>query len=242
MTNGAMLLLGCGVTGLLGVWLLPNNTLVARFKPAKPVVRLLDDRRVISSLTGALIGALSTLIVKQPAALLLLCVVGAVIGYVIGQRRHRRADLLLEQATLAELPVVIEMLALAIAAGEAPAMAIDRVSAEGSGPLMRALRGVVSDIALGRTLIQSLSQLRHQLPYREIDRFVDGITLGHERGTPLTDILHAQALDARERQRRALIEKAGSTEVAMMIPVVFLIMPITILFALFPSFYRMTWA
>jgi tight adherence protein C len=241
MTNASAFLVGCGVTGLFGVWLLPNQAFVARFRPTKQS-HVLDDRRVVSSLIGALIGALSTLVLQRPAALLLLCVVGAVVGYLIGQRYQRRADHLVEQATLAELPVVIEMLALAISAGEAPAMALQRVSAEGSGPLMRALRGVVSDISLGRTLIQSLSQLRHELPYREIDRFVDGIALGHERGTPLTDILHAQALDARERQRRALIEKAASTEVAMMIPVVFLIMPITILFALFPSFYGMTWA
>jgi tight adherence protein C len=89
--------------------------------------------------------------------------------------------------------------------------------------------------------VQALSVVRKELPKSEVDRFIDGIPIGQERGTPLVELLHNQALDTRERQRRALIEKAASSEVAMMIPVVFLIMPITIVFALFPSFYRMTW-
>jgi tight adherence protein C len=56
-----------------------------------------------------------------------------------------------------------------------------------------------------------------------------------ERGTPLADVLRAQAQDVRESGRRALMEQGGKKEVLMMVPVVFLILPVTVAFAVFPS-------
>ena len=56
-----------------------------------------------------------------------------------------------------------------------------------------------------------------------------------ERGTPLADVLRAQATDVREVGKRALLEASGKKEISMMAPVVFLILPITVLFALYPG-------
>ena len=56
-----------------------------------------------------------------------------------------------------------------------------------------------------------------------------------ERGTPLADVLRAQAVDVREAGKRALLEAGGRKEIAMMVPVVFLVLPVTVLFALFPG-------
>jgi tight adherence protein C len=61
-----------------------------------------------------------------------------------------------------------------------------------------------------------------------------------DRGTPLADVLRAQAGDVREAYKRALLEEGGRREIAMMLPVVFLIMPVTVIFALFPGFYGLT--
>jgi tight adherence protein C len=60
-----------------------------------------------------------------------------------------------------------------------------------------------------------------------------------ERGSPLADVLRAQATDAREAGKRALLELGGKKEIAMMVPVVFLILPVTVLFALFPGFFAL---
>jgi tight adherence protein C len=56
-----------------------------------------------------------------------------------------------------------------------------------------------------------------------------------ERGTPLAVVLHAQAADVREAERRALIESGARREVAMMVPVVFLVLPVVIVFAFWPG-------
>jgi tight adherence protein C len=55
------------------------------------------------------------------------------------------------------------------------------------------------------------------------------------RGTPLADVLTSQAADVREAAKRTLIETGARKEVAMMIPVVFLLMPVTLLFAFYPG-------
>ena len=54
-------------------------------------------------------------------------------------------------------------------------------------------------------------------------------------GTPLSDVLHAQAAVVREAARRDLIERASRKEIAMLVPVVFLVMPTTVVFAFWPG-------
>ena len=56
-----------------------------------------------------------------------------------------------------------------------------------------------------------------------------------ERGTPMGEVLRAQAYDAREAARRALMEEGGRKEIAQMVPVVFLVLPVTVVFALYPG-------
>jgi tight adherence protein C len=66
-------------------------------------------------------------------------------------------------------------------------------------------------------------------------RFVDGIVVAVERGTPLADVLRAQAQDVREDGRRTLMEQGGRKEILMMVPIVFLTLPVTVLFAIYPG-------
>jgi tight adherence protein C len=118
-----------------------------------------------------------------------------------------------EDQMLVEFPVVADLMALSVAAGEGPASAIDRV--------VRSCRGALPD-----ELAVVLAQSRTGVPITEA---------AIERGTPLVDVLAAQAADVREAAKRALIETGARKEIAMMVPVVFLIMPVTLLFAFFPG-------
>jgi tight adherence protein C len=56
-----------------------------------------------------------------------------------------------------------------------------------------------------------------------------------ERGSPLTPILSALVRDCRVDAKNAMLRKAGKSEILLMVPVVFLLLPISVLFALFPS-------
>ncbi len=61
---------------------------------------------------------------------------------------------------IAEFPVVAEMLALAVTAGEGPMSAIDRITKLAQGPLVRQLGGVLSETRSGTPFLTSITQLR----------------------------------------------------------------------------------
>ena len=50
----------------------------------------------------------------------------------------------------------------------------------------------------------------------------------------------AQTADVREARKRHLMEIGGRKEIAMMVPVIFLILPVTILFALYPGLIQIS--
>jgi tight adherence protein C len=140
-----------------------------------------------------------------------------------------------EQRILAEFPAVAELLALAVAAGEGPVGALDRVARTCRGELAAELRRTLADARTGMSLIEALTGLANRTTLPSLARFVDGIAVAMDRGTPLAEVLRAQAQDVRELTRRRLMESGGKREIAMMVPVVFLVLPITVLFAVYPG-------
>jgi tight adherence protein C len=149
--------------------------------------------------------------------------------YLTNQVRRR------ERRLLAELPTVAELLALSVAAGEGPAAALDRVARSCRGDLAGELQRVLAETRAGEPLIRALDSLADRTGLVALSRFADGLAVALERGTPLADVLRAQAGDIREASRRELIESGARREVSMMIPVVFLVLPVTIAFAFYPG-------
>jgi len=138
-------------------------------------------------------------------------------------------------AIAAELPTVAELLALAVAAGEGPVGALERVVGLSGGELAGELGRALGDARAGATLLAALSGVASRTDVPAVARFVDGLSIAIERGTPLADVLRAQAVDARDAGRRQLLEAGGRKEIAMMVPVVFLILPVTVVFAFYPG-------
>lgn len=169
----------------------------------------------------------------------LLTVVAAAVGLVAGvlgrdwwltQSLARREDRM-----MTEFPVIADLLALAVVAGEAPAAALTRVCRLVHGELSRDLDGALARARAGEPLTRALSDLAETTTLEPFARFLSGLVVAIERGTPMADVLRAQSADVREVRKRALLEAGGRKEVAMMVPVVFLILPVTVLFALYPG-------
>jgi tight adherence protein C len=176
----------------------------------------------------------------SPLALLLLTLLLAVGGVLARDRWLSREVARRQERMTAEFPTVAELLALAVAAGEGPAGALERLVRTSSGELSRELARAMGDVRAGASLVSALEALAARGALPALARFVDGVAIAVERGTPLAEVLRAQAVDVREASRRALLEAGGRKEIAMMVPVVFLVLPMTVLFALFPSFYGFT--
>jgi len=134
-----------------------------------------------------------------------------------------------------ELPTILEFLTLSLSAGEGILDSLRRVSRTSTGELSREFAGVVAEVHTGVPLAAALQSLSGRLELPEVTRFVDQITGALDRGSPLAEVLQAQAQDAREQSKRGLLEVAGKKEVAMLVPLVFLILPMTVLFAIFPG-------
>lgn len=141
---------------------------------------------------------------------------------------------------LAEFPVIADMLALAVTAGEGPIGAIDRITRLARGHLVDQLGALLAETRSGTPLLTALSDLRDRTRLVPFARFLDGMAVAVERGTPLAEVLRAQAADVRELGKRELMEAGGRKEIAMMVPVVFLILPITVVFAVFPGLVTFT--
>lgn len=141
------------------------------------------------------------------------------------------------KATLidSELPAILEMLTLSIGAGESPVTAIARLSDRAHGVIASEFKKVIKEIESGKPLAKSLDDMSLRLDSFSIHRFVDALIISLDRGTPLVEALSSQAIESRAFERSLIINQAAKAEVTMMIPVVFLILPISILFALFPS-------
>jgi tight adherence protein C len=198
--------------------------------------------QVVWGIAGAASGALLGLtgVVEGSGGTVLgavgLIVVGALLGVlgrdqVLTSQVRRR-----EQRMLAEFPAVAELIALSVGAGEGAVGALERVSRTCSGELSAELRRTLADARAGACLVQALERLATRTGLPALARFVDGVVVAIERGTPLGHVLRAQAQDVREMSRRRLIETGGKKEIAMMIPVVFLVLPVTVLFAVYPGF------
>lgn len=171
--------------------------------------------------------SLATLVV-----LVIVSVAAGIIGrdQVLSQQVRRR-----EARILAEFPTVAELLALSVTAGEGTISALERVARASRGDLSGELGHCMAEVRAGANLSTALQGLGERTGLPSLARFVDGIIVAVDRGTPMAEVLRAQAQDAREVGRQAVIESAGKREIAMMVPVVFLVLPVTVLFAVFPG-------
>lgn len=134
-----------------------------------------------------------------------------------------------------QLPSILDLLAFAVAAGEPVLLAMRRISESCRGPLVSELQKMVYSVNSGEGLVVALSQLQQDLGSDAVGRAAHALSLALERGTPLAQVLRAQATDARANEVRMLLVLAGKKETSMMLPVVFLILPMIVAVALYPG-------
>ncbi|MFI8594086.1 type II secretion system F family protein [Microbacterium sp. NPDC078428] len=196
-------------------------------------------RRLAWGLAGLLVGAAAwvalALMGRGFPGLAVLPAVTAMIAVVLCDAELQRAARRRGQRMREELPTVLELLSLSLSAGEGLRDALRRVAASGSGELSAELRRVVFDVDTGSSLTTALRALTERASLPPLTRATDQLVAALERGAPVAEVLHAQAHDAREDFRRALIERAGRAEIAMLFPLVFLILPLSVIYAVFPG-------
>lgn len=170
----------------------------------------------------------------------LLIFVAGLMGFVLylGKSNKKVVDQLSKELE-DEIGTQIQLLTILISSGMSPARSISVLSNSANSVSSRALKRVVQDVESGYSLIEALDRLKTAYPSTSLRRFVTTLILGIERGSALTPILTAQVRDSRTAHKNEIMRRAGKAEIGLMIPVVFLILPISILFALWPSYQQL---
>ncbi|MDN5551680.1 MAG: type II secretion system F family protein [Brevibacterium sp.] len=184
---------------------------------------------------GCVAGLLSAQRGFSPVVTIVLIISGGIAGHIINDWRLSQAITRHESRVLAEFPTVAELLALSITAGEGIVEALERVCRTCSGDLIDELRTALATTRTGTPLVDALDSMATRIAIPEIVQFVDGLAVSMTRGTPLAEVLRAQAADVREQSRRRLLELSGKKEIGMLVPVVVFVLPVTVIFAVFPS-------
>lgn len=159
--------------------------------------------------------------------------------FVLIKRKRASEEKALWEEFDGELPTQIQLLTVLISSGISPARAIALLSIRSNSISCKKFAEVVQGIEDGESVVEALDKLVQRNQSLVLRRFITSLILGIERGSSLTPILISQVRDSRLASKSETLRRAGKAEIALLIPVVFLILPISILFALWPSYQQL---
>ena len=171
-----------------------------------------------AGVVGGLVAVLVAMSGRGNAMTPALPLVFAAVGFVASDMWLTRAVRRRRERIQDELPTVLEFLAVCLAAGESLTDALRRASRVGSGALCLELRRVMLEVSTGSSLADALAAFARRLDTPAVSRAVDQLVAAIERGAPVAAVLRDQASDAREDQKRTMLEQAGKKEIAMLLP------------------------
>ncbi len=129
-----------------------------------------------------------------------------------------------------DLPNVIDLLKLCVDAGMDFMLAVKRVVKDYKPcPLTEELADVWRQIQMGRSRTDALRHLAWKLEMQEVSSFVRALIQGDRMGTPIGEILRAQAEEMRTFRVLQAEEAAMKAPVKMLFPLLFFIMPVILI-------------
>jgi len=141
-----------------------------------------------------------------------------------------------------ELVNILQMLSIMISAGESPIMALRYISQRSVGYIPTLIKQSFSKYESGNNLTQTLEYIAAATGSSAVRRLTNSIQIAIQRGTPILDVLNNQVQSLNKQINLALLKKSGKSEITLLIPVVFLILPVSISFAIWPSIYGLNQA
>ncbi|HVL81227.1 MAG TPA: type II secretion system F family protein [Actinomycetota bacterium] len=136
----------------------------------------------------------------------------------------RRADSRQAQIRRA-LPETLDLLAIAVGAGLGLEAAIELVARKLPGPLGEELHRFLQEVQLGASRREALANLRERTDVTELSTFALTLAQADALGTPLAEVLKAQAGEMRMLRRMRARETAAKTPVKLLVPLLLGIFP-----------------
>lgn len=228
---------------LVDLFPVPDDDLERRLAASRTGLSVSDLR--VEQLLWAAVGSAAALALLMVAAgtglpvrpvpgSMLVLIFGALGGFGRDWHLSRQVEMN-RQALLSELPTAIDLMTIAVMSGESVAGALSRVAGILSPGIGEEFAEAIGDVRSGTPLVEAIEDMALRVGDPNLSRFVDALVTAIDRGAPLGEVLRAQAEDLREAKRRRILEIGGRREVWMLVPVVFLIMPVVVVFALLPG-------
>jgi tight adherence protein C len=144
----------------------------------------------------------------------------------LARRRTRAAD--------REIPVLLDLLAVATSAGLPPQLAFRRAVEGAEGPLADSLRHVIDATDLGGRWRTELKAVGERLELPDLHRLIGALARTEAVGSSLSEEISRLAADVREVRRAAAAQRARTAPVKMLFPLVFLVLPAFLLLTVVP--------
>ncbi len=144
------------------------------------------------------------------------------------------------KAIEAQLPDFLFLFSIAIRNGLSPMSAWLYLAERTSGELASNLQNISTNLDLGADFSEELDNFAKHFPSQAIESMVQTLISNLETGASVSGSLFDQSASIRELNDRRLMKQAARNETKMLVPTIFLILPVTILFAIFPSLAMLT--
>ena len=138
-----------------------------------------------------------------------------------------------------ELSSILQMVSIMISAGESPVASLRYISERSDGILPKLISQELENLESEGSLIKTLDYLAISSGSKQVRRLGNSIQVAIDRGSPLRQVIQNQVTSLNKEIHTQLLKKSGKSEIALLIPVVFLILPVSILFAIWPSIYSL---
>lgn len=188
--------------------------------------------QVLSGIVGGLLAVLAwdgTL--RSMATSLLIVFVGLIAPKaMLDNRRTTRVE-----QVQRELPDVLDLLAICVEAGQGLEGAMRTVAQREDGVLCGELRHSLREMELGVGRRGALEHLRDRVGVPDVAGLVAALIQADVLGTPVGDVLHAQAVEQRRRRRAQVREQAAKLPVKMLVPLTVFILPALFVVILGPA-------
>jgi len=138
-----------------------------------------------------------------------------------------------------ELVSILQLASIMISAGESPVSSLKYIAERSEGVIPELIRGEFNKLETGGSLLRTLDFIAITSSSKQVKRLGNSIQVAIDRGSPILQVIQNQVNSIKREIHTQLLRKSGKSEIALLIPVVFLIMPVSILFAIWPSLYSL---
>lgn len=138
-------------------------------------------------------------------------------------------------SALMEIPDFASILWFAVSAGESLDVSLRIAVSRSRGYVSSEFERVIINVEHGALLQIELSNLAVESKSEPVRELATKLAVALTNGSALSDLMSDFVQSTTASLRTELLAKAGKNETKMMIPMVFVILPVTVMFALYPS-------